>query len=71
MMFGLAGLVLAGTPLRARNYLLYGGGFYVLLFSVIELGIIVVLLMGWEYAAAEFIGGPTMIIVVAVLFHSS
>jgi hypothetical protein len=36
---------------------------------VIELGIILVLLMGWEFAAAEFIGGPVMIIVLAVLFH--
>src|SRR5881409_3036676 len=36
---------------------------------VIELGIILILLMGWEFAAAEFIGGPVMIIVLAVLFH--
>jgi uncharacterized membrane protein YraQ (UPF0718 family) len=36
---------------------------------VIELGIILILLMGWEFAAAEFIGGPIMIIVLAVLFH--
>jgi len=36
---------------------------------VIELGIILVLLMGWEFAAAEFIGGPIMIIVLALLFH--
>ncbi|WP_375424358.1 permease [uncultured Friedmanniella sp.] len=36
---------------------------------VIELGIILVLLMGWEFAAAEFTGGPVMIIVLALLFH--
>lgn len=36
---------------------------------VVELGIILVLLMGWEFAAAEFVGGPIMIIVVAVLFR--
>jgi uncharacterized membrane protein YraQ (UPF0718 family) len=36
---------------------------------VIELGVILVLLMGWEFAAAEFIGGPVMIIVLALLFH--
>jgi uncharacterized membrane protein YraQ (UPF0718 family) len=36
---------------------------------VIELGIILILLMGWEFAAAEFIGGPVMIIVLAVLFR--
>ena len=36
---------------------------------VVELGIILILLMGWEFAAAEFIGGPVMIIVLAVLFH--
>ena len=33
---------------------------------VIELGIILVLLLGWEFAAAEFIGGPVMIVVLAV-----
>jgi uncharacterized membrane protein YraQ (UPF0718 family) len=36
---------------------------------VIELGVILVLLMGWEFAAAEFIGGPVMIVVLAVLFR--
>src|SRR3954447_4352587 len=32
---------------------------------VIELGIIMALLMGWEFTAAEFVGGPIMIIVLA------
>jgi uncharacterized protein len=36
---------------------------------VIELGVILALLMGWQFTAAEFIGGPVMIIVVAVLFR--
>jgi uncharacterized membrane protein YraQ (UPF0718 family) len=36
---------------------------------VIELGIILILLMGWEFAAAEFLGGPVMIIVLALLFR--
>jgi uncharacterized protein len=36
---------------------------------VIELGILLALLMGWQFTAAEFIGGPIMIVVVAVLFR--
>jgi uncharacterized membrane protein YraQ (UPF0718 family) len=36
---------------------------------VIELGIILALLMGWQFTAAEFIGGPVMIIVLALLFR--
>ncbi len=38
---------------------------------VIELGIILALLMGWQFTAAEFVGGPLMILVLAVLFRSS
>ncbi|MDQ1427382.1 MAG: uncharacterized protein QOK39_858, partial [Acidimicrobiaceae bacterium] len=34
---------------------------------VIELGIVLVILMGWQFAAAEFIGGPIMIILLALL----
>ena len=34
---------------------------------VIELGIILALLMGWQFTAAEFVGGPIMIVVLAVL----
>ena len=37
---------------------------------VIELGIILVILMGWQFAAAEFVGGPIMIIVLALLFRT-
>src|SRR5438132_3947892 len=29
---------------------------------VIELGVVLVVLMGWQFAAAEFVGGPIMII---------
>ena len=36
---------------------------------VIELGIILAVLMGWQFTAAEFIGGPVMIILLAVLFR--
>src|SRR5690242_16904428 len=35
---------------------------------VIELGIILVVLMGWPFAAAEFIGAPVMIVILAMLF---
>ena len=34
---------------------------------VIELGIVLVILMGWQFAAAEFIGGPIMIMLLALL----
>jgi len=36
---------------------------------VVELGIILALLMGWQFTAAEFVGGPLMILVLAVLFR--
>src|ERR1700690_2611421 len=36
---------------------------------VVELGIILALLIGWQFTAAEFIGGPVMIIVVALVFR--
>jgi uncharacterized protein len=36
---------------------------------VVELGIILALLMGWQFTAAEFIGGPLMIVFLAVLFR--
>ena len=36
---------------------------------VIELGILLALLMGWQFTAAEFLGGPIMIVVVAILFR--
>src|SRR4051794_26384415 len=35
---------------------------------VVELGIILALLMGWQFTAAEFVGGPLMIIALAVFF---
>jgi uncharacterized membrane protein YraQ (UPF0718 family)/YHS domain-containing protein len=34
---------------------------------VIELGIVLVVLMGWQFAAAEFIGGPIMIVLLVML----
>ncbi|MGA2826634.1 MAG: permease [Streptosporangiaceae bacterium] len=36
---------------------------------VIELGVILALLMGWQFTVAEFTGGPIMIVVVAVVFR--
>ncbi|MYQ99349.1 MULTISPECIES: permease [unclassified Streptomyces] len=36
---------------------------------VIELGVILALLMGWQFTAAEFVGGPIMIVVLAILFR--
>ncbi len=36
---------------------------------VIEVGIIVTVLLGWRFTAAEFIGGPLMIIVLVILFR--
>jgi uncharacterized membrane protein YraQ (UPF0718 family) len=36
---------------------------------VIELGIILALLLGWQFTLAEFIGGPIMIVFIAVLFR--
>ena len=36
---------------------------------VIELGVILALLMGWQFTVAEFIGGPLMIVILAVLFR--
>ncbi|MCX4745577.1 permease [Kitasatospora sp. NBC_01287] len=36
---------------------------------VVELGVILALLMGWQFTAAEFTGGPVMIVVLALLFR--
>jgi uncharacterized membrane protein YraQ (UPF0718 family) len=36
---------------------------------VLELGIILWLLLGWQFTLAEFIGGPIMIVVLALLFR--
>lgn len=37
---------------------------------MIELGVILALLMGWQFTLAEFVGGPIIIILVALLFVS-
>src|ERR1700709_472299 len=37
---------------------------------VIELGIILALIIGWQFTAAEFIGGPIMIVILALLFRA-
>lgn len=36
---------------------------------VVELGIIMALLLGWQFTLAEFVGGPLMIILVAVFYR--
>src|SRR6266542_6797139 len=36
---------------------------------VIELGIVLIILMGWQFAAAEFVGGPIMIVLLVVVGH--
>jgi uncharacterized membrane protein YraQ (UPF0718 family) len=36
---------------------------------VVELGIIMALVLGWQFTAGEFIGGPLMIVTVVVLFR--
>lgn len=36
---------------------------------VIELGIIMALLLGWQFTAAEFAGGPIMIALLAIIFR--
>ena len=36
---------------------------------VIELGIILAVLMGWQFTAGEYLGGPIMIVLLALLFR--
>jgi uncharacterized membrane protein YraQ (UPF0718 family) len=36
---------------------------------VIELGVILALLLGWQFTLAEFTGGPVMIVLLALLFR--
>src|SRR5487761_1822458 len=35
---------------------------------VLELGIIMIVLLGWQFTVAEFVGGPIMIALLAILF---
>jgi uncharacterized protein len=35
---------------------------------VLELGIVLIVLMGWQFAAAEFVGAPIMVAILVVLF---
>ena len=37
---------------------------------VIELGIILAVLLGWQFTLAEFVGGPLMIVLLALLFRA-
>ena len=36
---------------------------------VVELGIMMALLLGWEFILAEFVGGPLMIVILAIVFR--
>jgi hypothetical protein len=36
---------------------------------VVELGVILALLLGWQFTVAEFVGGPLMIVLVAVAYR--
>ncbi|NUQ20615.1 MAG: permease [Gemmatimonadaceae bacterium] len=36
---------------------------------VFELGIVMALLLGWQFVAGEFVGGPLMIVLIAILFR--
>src|SRR5207253_4152480 len=36
---------------------------------VIELGIIMALILGWQFTLGEFVGGPLMIVLLALLFR--
>src|SRR5438093_3742982 len=37
---------------------------------VIELGIIMALLLGWQFVVGEFVGGPLMVVLLAVVFRT-
>src|SRR3989440_2057953 len=37
---------------------------------VIELGIVMALLLGWQFVVGEFVGGPLMIVFVALVFRA-
>jgi uncharacterized membrane protein YraQ (UPF0718 family) len=38
---------------------------------VVELGIILIVLMGWQFAAAEYVGGIMMVLLIAVIFRAT
>jgi len=37
---------------------------------VVELGVILAVLIGWQFTLAEFVGGPIMIVLIAVVFRA-
>jgi uncharacterized membrane protein YraQ (UPF0718 family) len=37
---------------------------------VLELGIAIALILGWQFTLGEFVGGPLMIVIVALLFRA-
>src|SRR5690242_9926480 len=36
---------------------------------VVELGILMAIVLGWEFTLGEFVGGPVMIVLIALLFR--
>jgi uncharacterized protein len=38
---------------------------------VIELGIILIVLMGWQFAAAKYVGGILMVVIIALIFRAT
>src|SRR5947209_3861533 len=36
---------------------------------VVELGVLMALILGWEFTLGEFVGGPLMLVLLAVLFR--
>ena len=38
---------------------------------VAELGIIMIVLMGWQFAAADFVGAPVMVVILVISFGPS
>src|SRR5919109_2019831 len=37
---------------------------------VVELGILMALILGWQFTLAEFVGGPLMIVLLALVFRA-
>ena len=38
---------------------------------VVELGVVLAVLIGWQFTAGEFVGGPIMIVLLALVFRRS
>ena len=38
---------------------------------VLEIGVLLIVLLGWQFAAAEFVGGPVMIVLLVLLYRAT